>query len=84
MFSTGKARPNDIARGTDGTFYICEQLAGREPDDPPGFVQVRDAAGNLLTRMPARHTHGICVDSRGDIYVGLTTDRSVDKYVRVH
>ncbi len=31
--------------------------------------------------MARRHVHG--VDSRGDIYAGLTQDRSVDKFVRV-
>ena len=82
MFATGKRGPNDIALGKDGLFYICEQLAGKEPGDSPGYVQIRDAAGNMLARFGARHTHGIGVDSRGDIYVALTTDRSVDKFIR--
>jgi len=37
----------------------------------------------VLGRFPSRHIHGIGVDSHGDIYAGLTQDRSVDKYVRV-
>ena len=38
--------------------------------------------GNVLARMESRHVHGVGVDSRGDIYAGLTQDRSVDKFVR--
>ena len=38
--------------------------------------------GNVLARMESRHVHGVGVDSRGDIYAGLTLDRSVDKFVR--
>ena len=37
----------------------------------------------VLARMESRHIHGIGVDSKGDIYAGLTQDRSVDKFVRV-
>ena len=69
--------PNDITRGKDGTFTIAEQ----EDGDQPAYVCVRDAAGNVLARMPSRHVHGVGVDSRGDIYAGLTVDRSVDKFV---
>jgi len=36
----------------------------------------------VLARMESRHVHGVGVDSRGDIYAGLTTERSVDKFVR--
>jgi hypothetical protein len=36
----------------------------------------------VLTRLETRHIHGVGVDSRGDIYAGLTVDRSVDKFVR--
>ena len=32
--------------------------------------------------MESRHVHGAGVDSRGDIYAGLTVDRGVDKFVR--
>ena len=42
---------------------------------------VRAAGGNVLARMASRHVHGVGVDSRGDIYAGLTVDRSVDKNV---
>jgi hypothetical protein len=75
---TGMGGPNDITRGDDGTFVIAEQ----EDGDKPAYVCVRDAGGNVLARMESRHVHGVGVDSRGDIYAGLTVDRSVDKFVR--
>jgi DNA-binding beta-propeller fold protein YncE len=75
---TGMGGPNDITRGGDGTFYIAEQ----EDGDKPAFVCVRDPRGSVLARLESRHVHGVGVDSRGDIYAGLTQDRSVDKFVR--
>jgi len=76
---TGMGGPNDISRGTDGNFYIAEQ----EADGNPSYVCVRDPAGQVLARLASRHVHGVGVDSKGDIYAGLTQDRSVDKFVRV-
>jgi DNA-binding beta-propeller fold protein YncE len=76
---TGMGGPNDITRGRDGNFYIAEQEDGGNP----AHVCVRDANGAVLARMPSRHVHGIGVDSKGDIYAGLTQDRGVDKFVRV-
>jgi hypothetical protein len=75
---TGMGGPNDITRAKDGTFVIAEQ----EDDGKPAYVCVRDAGGKVLARMESRHVHGAGVDSRGDIYAGLTQDRSVDKFVR--
>jgi len=75
---TGMGGPNDISRGKDGNFYIAEQ----EDDGKPAQICVRDGQGAMLARFPSRHIHGIGVDSKGDIYAGLTQDRSVDKYVR--
>jgi DNA-binding beta-propeller fold protein YncE len=74
----GMGGPNDIARGKDGTFYIAEQ----EDGDKPAYICIRDAQGQVLARLESRHIHGVGVDSRGDIYAGLTVDRSVDKFVR--
>jgi hypothetical protein len=76
---TGMGGPNDITRGGDGNYYIAEQ----EDGDRPAYVCVRDANGTVLTRLESRHVHGVGVDSRGDIYAGLTVDRSVDKFVRI-
>jgi hypothetical protein len=70
--------PNDITRGKDGTFYSAEQ----EDGDKPAYICIRDAQGKALARLESRHIHGVGVDSRGDIYAGLTVDRSVDKFVR--
>jgi len=75
---TGMGGPNDISRGKDGNFYVAEQEDGGKP----AYVCVRDGQGNVLARMESRHVHGVGVDSRGDIYAGLTTERSVDKFVR--
>jgi len=75
---TGMGGPNDITRGRDGNYYIAEQ----EDDGQPAHVCVRDAGGRVLARMESRHVHGVGVDSRGDVYAGLTQDRSVDKFVR--
>ena len=76
---TGMGGPNDITRAQDGTFVIAEQ----EDDGKPAYVCVRDAEGRVLVRLESRHVHGVGVDSRGDIYAGLTVDRTVDKFVRV-
>jgi len=75
---TGMGGPNDITRGQDGNFYIAEQ----EENGGPAHICVRDGEGKVLARMESRHVHGVGVDSRGDIYAGLTQDRSVDKFVR--
>ncbi len=75
---TGMGGPNDITRGKDGTFTIAEQEDGGNP----AYVTVLDAEGMVLARLESRHVHGVGVDSRGDIYAGLTVDRSVDKFVR--
>src|SRR3984957_10183468 len=75
---TGMGGPNDITRCNDGTFIIAEQEDGGNT----AYITVRDAKGTVLARMESRHVHGVGVDSRGDIYAGLTVDRSVDKFVR--
>jgi 6-bladed beta-propeller len=76
---TGMGGPNDISRGRDGNFYIAEQ----EDSGNPAYIAVRDPQGKVLVRLKSRHVHGVGVDSRGDIYAGLTQDRSVDKFVRL-
>ena len=75
---TGMGGPNDITRGKDGTFYIAEQEDGGKP----AYVCVRNQKGEVLAKLESRHVHGVGVDSRGDIYAGLTVDRGVDKFVR--
>ena len=68
--------PNDTTRDKDGNFYIAEQ----EDEGKPAYVCVRDGQGTVLARLESPHVHG--VDSRGDIYTGLTQERSVDKFMR--
>ena len=75
---SGMGGPNDITRGQNGTFYIAEQ----EDGDKPAYVCVRDGQGTVLARLESRHVHGVGVDSRGDLYAGLTQNRTVDKFVR--
>ncbi len=57
-------------------------IAEQEDGGKPAQVCVRDGQGTVLARFDSRHDHGVGVDSRGDIYAGLTTERSVDKFVR--
>jgi DNA-binding beta-propeller fold protein YncE len=71
-------RPTDIATDREGNFYVSElEAAGSSPR-----VSVLDKEGNVLSRWDSRSAHGLWVDSRGDIYLALTGDHSVDKYVR--
>ncbi len=71
-------RPQDIALGSDGAFYVCEA----EIDGSPPRVSVIDENGKVLARWESRSAHGIWVDSKGNIYLALVGDKSVDKYVR--
>ena len=71
-------RPQDIALGSDGAFYVCEA----EIDGSPPRVSVIDESGKVLARWESRSAHGIWVDSKGNIYLALVEDKSVDKYVR--
>jgi hypothetical protein len=71
-------RPMDIAEFREGTFLISEGTR----DDLPSRCSIVDKHGQVLARWPARSGHGCWVDSRGDIYLALTGDKSVDKYVR--
>lgn len=76
---TGMGGPNDIARDSEGNFYICEQ----EVDHGPAHICIRDGNGSVLARWETRHAHGLTVDAHGDIYVALSVDHHVDKYVRL-
>jgi hypothetical protein len=77
--SVAMGGPNNVTRGKDGNFYIPEQ----EDEGKPAYVGARHGQGNVLARLESRHVHGVGVDSRGDIYAGLTAERSVDKFVRI-
>ncbi len=75
---TGMGGPDNLVRGNDGIFYLAEQA----DETGHSHCSVWDADGNCLERWPIRHAHGMAVDSNGDIYLGLTIEQSVDKYVR--
>jgi DNA-binding beta-propeller fold protein YncE len=75
-------RPDGMAIGPDGNFYICELNLG-DNDYAPGMghrVSVLSPEGKLLARAghlmegeePGKFIapHGIAVDSHGDIYIG--------------
>ena len=61
----------------------CSTSANRRLTATLRASPVRDGDGEVLARWDVRHAHGIWIDSQGDIYLGLTTSQSVDKYVRV-
>ncbi len=75
---TGMGGPNDITRGKDGNYYIAEQENDGNPAKSASVIR-RERCSCAST---SRHDHGVGVDSRGDIYAGLTQERSVDKFVR--
>jgi len=75
-------RPTDIFMDAEGTFYVSG-IGMR--------VSILRHDGTLLTRWgedePLGHPgregiHGLCVDSRGNIYAGRSWARKIEKYVR--
>ncbi len=76
---TDMQRPLDISQDRDGNFVISERV--RE-DGGPAQMSVLDGEGNVLARWPSRSAHGSWVDAHGDIYLALTAEKSIDKYVR--
>ena len=76
---TDMQRPLDISQDKDGIFYISE----RPEDDKPPQISVLDREGKVLARWRSRSAHGSWVDANGDIYLALTSEKSVDKYVRL-
>jgi DNA-binding beta-propeller fold protein YncE len=77
---TGMGGPNDMARDQNGIFYLCEQATATSKH----AISVRDGNGAVLTRWETPHSHGMGIDSSGNIYVGLTKEPGVNKYVRTH
>lgn len=77
---TGMGGPNDMARDKNGIFYLAEQAtSGTKP-----AISVRDGNGAVLARWEVAPTHGMGIDSDGNIYHGLTQMGRVNKYARVH
>ena len=75
---TDMNRPLDISQDREGIFYISE----RAENGTPPQVSVLDGEGRVLARWPSRSAHGSWVDAHGDIYLALTAEQSVEKYVR--
>ncbi len=75
---TDMNRPLDISQDNEGIFYISE----RAENGTPPQISVLDGEGNVLARWPSRSAHGSWVDAHGDIYLALTAEQSVDKYIR--
>ena len=76
---TDMQRPLDISQDKDGIFYTSE----RPEDGKPPQMSVLDSEGNVLARFASRSAHGSWVDAHGDLYLALTSEKSIDKYVRV-
>ena len=76
---TDMQRPLDISQDEEGNFVISERV--RE-DGGPAQMSVLDGEGKVLARWPSRSAHGSWVDAHGDIYLALTAEKSIDKYVR--
>ena len=76
---TDMQRPLDISQDSEGIFYTSE----RPDDNHPPQMSVLDGDGKVLERFPCRSAHGSWVDAHGDLYLALTSEKSVDKYVRV-
>jgi sugar lactone lactonase YvrE len=76
---TDMQRPLDISQDSEGTFYTSE----RPEEGKPPQISVLDGDGQVLERFPSRSAHGSWVDAHGDLYLALTAEQSIDKYVRV-
>lgn len=72
-------RPMDISVDTEGVLYVSEGSV----EGSSARVSVLTTDGEVLARFDCRGPgHGSWVDSRGDIYVGLSNPGGVDKFVR--
>ena len=76
---TDMQRPLDISQDSEGIFYTSE----RPTETLPPQMSVLDGDGKVLERFPSRSAHGSWVDAHGDLYLALTSEKSVDKYVRI-
>jgi DNA-binding beta-propeller fold protein YncE len=72
-------RPMDISVDREGILYVSEGSV----NNSSARVSILDTAGKVLSRFNCRGPgHGSWVDSRGDIYVGLSNPGGLDKFVR--
>jgi DNA-binding beta-propeller fold protein YncE len=72
-------RPMDISVDKEGILYVSEGSV----NNSSARVSVLNRQGAVLSRFECRGSgHGSWVDSRGDIYVGLSNPGGMDKFVR--
>ena len=50
--------------------------------DAPPQISILNREGGVLAEWDSRKGHGLCLDSRGNIYLALEDESSVDKYTR--
>jgi DNA-binding beta-propeller fold protein YncE len=87
-------RPNTIAVGPDGWFYVGESrvpvgrrsfVHGPAKKEMPSRVSILDSAGTIVGALSgirdAAAPHGICLDSAGDLYVADAG--RLEKYARM-
>ncbi len=67
----GLAYPNEIFIDQSGTIYVAESGLGTEAPEfvDAGRVSILNSKGEAQARLRSRMSHGIWVDSTGDIYV---------------
>jgi DNA-binding beta-propeller fold protein YncE len=75
---TDLPRVTDIFMDADETVFVHENgEAGSVPR-----IKVMDKEGNILAQWDSGQGHQIWVDSHGDIYLAITWEQRVDKYLR--
>ena len=80
---TGITRPSDIYMDADQFSYVTEQFDSTVNfQGMHGQVSILDPNGKVEARLEGIRAHGLCVDSRGDIYVGQARQKRVVKLVR--
>jgi DNA-binding beta-propeller fold protein YncE len=80
---TGFRQPTAVAMGPDGNVYVSELQHRVTVVDPRGEILAR--WGGESSREPGHFvaSHGIAVDSRGDVYVGEVLEgKRVQKFIR--
>ena len=72
------------ARPPAGTGSAILDYDGRRMILPGGESQISvlDRQGNVMARWHTRSGHGLCVDSRGDVYLAAQSANAIDKYIR--
>ena len=70
--------PTDMFVVDDRTAYVYEG----GPYPPDNYVTVRDMSGNIQAQWDTPPAHSLWVDTHGDIYLTIVTQKRVMKYIR--